>query len=150
MYVFCFNQFSVRPRFYDSMRTHTFICTCPQCHVCRCARIMQIHIPMIAEVKMLQRKTCFMCTIIFYAHVGIQSVQMELWTTTLQSHFNIDRYQVCAHDSHSQKCDPTRRKSCRTRSLSSKNHSVHFSEHIFCSTHQLTCLHHVRRLTSTL
>ena len=31
------------------------ICTCPQCHVCRCARIMQIHIPMIAEVKVLQR-----------------------------------------------------------------------------------------------
>ena len=29
-------------------------------------------------------------------------------------------------NSHSQKCDPTRRKSCRTHSLSSKNHSVHF------------------------
>ena len=28
---------------------------CAQCHVCRCARIMQIHIPMIAEVKMFQR-----------------------------------------------------------------------------------------------
>ena len=33
-----------------------------------------------------------------YAHFGMQSVQMELWTTTLLSHFNIDRYQVCAHE----------------------------------------------------
>ena len=29
--------------------------------VCRCARIMQMHIPMIAEVKVFQRKTCFKC-----------------------------------------------------------------------------------------
>ena len=33
-----------------------------------------------------------------YAYFGMQSVQMELWTTTLLSHFNIDRYQVCAHE----------------------------------------------------
>ena len=33
-----------------------------------------------------------------YAHFSMKSVQMELWTTTLQSHFNIDRYQVCAHE----------------------------------------------------
>ena len=33
-----------------------------------------------------------------YAHFGMQSVQMELWTTTPLSHFNIDRYQVCAHE----------------------------------------------------
>ena len=33
-----------------------------------------------------------------YAHFGMQSVQMELWRTTLLSHFNIDRYQVCAHE----------------------------------------------------
>ena len=38
-----------------SMRTHVCINMCAQCHVCRCARIMQIHIPMIAEVKMFQR-----------------------------------------------------------------------------------------------
>ena len=33
-----------------------------------------------------------------YAHFGMLSVQIELWTTTLLSHFNIDRYQVCAHE----------------------------------------------------
>ena len=32
--------------------------------VCRCARIMQMHIPMIAEVKVFQRKTCFKCLLI--------------------------------------------------------------------------------------
>ena len=34
-----------------SMRTHVWY----MCHVCRCARIIQIHIPMIAEVKVFQR-----------------------------------------------------------------------------------------------
>ena len=52
--------------------------------------------------------------------------------------------------SHSQKCDPTHRKSCRTQSFVSKKHSVYFSEHLFCSIRQLTCLYHVQRIISTL
>ena len=59
IYVLRFNPFSVRPRLTmyhrTSMRMHACIDMCAQCHVCRCARIMQIHIPMIAEVKMFQR-----------------------------------------------------------------------------------------------
>ena len=55
----CFNPFSVQPRLTMYHRTvmHTHVCIYmwAQCHVCRCARIMQIHIPMIAEVKMFQR-----------------------------------------------------------------------------------------------
>ena len=52
----------------NSLFGHVFTIQCARtyryiCHVCRFARIMQIHIPMIAEVKVLQRKTCFMCTI---------------------------------------------------------------------------------------
>ena len=31
---FCFNPFSARTRFNDSMRTHVCICACPQCFVC--------------------------------------------------------------------------------------------------------------------
>ena len=51
--------------------------------------------------RWLPRSNCFsvkhaLCAP--YAHFGMQSVQMELWTTTLLSHFNIDRYQVCAHE----------------------------------------------------
>ena len=53
-------------------------------------------------------------------------------------------------NSHSQKCDPTRRKSCRTHSFVSKKHFDYFSEHIFCSIRQLTCVHHVQRIVSTL
>ena len=52
--------------------------------------------------------------------------------------------------SNSQKCDPTRLKSCRTHSFVSKKHFVYFSEHRFCSIRQLTCLHHVERIISTL
>ena len=48
------------------------------------------------------------------------------------------------------KMRPTRRKSCRTHSFVSKKHFVHFSEHLFCSIRQLTCLHHVQRIISTL
>ena len=51
---------------------------------------------------------------------------------------------------HSQKCDPTRRKSCRTHSFVSKKHFVYISEHLFCSIRQLTCLHHMQRTISTL
>ena len=80
---FCFNPFSVRSRFYDSMRTHVCICTCPQCLVCPrdkiarayafmhvdlCAHaihIMQIVFSMITEVKVLQQQkrvyVHFMC-----------------------------------------------------------------------------------------
>ena len=53
-------------------------------------------------------------------------------------------------DSHSQKCDPTRRNSCRTHSFVSKKHFVYFSEHLFCSIRQLTCVYHVKRINSTL
>ena len=52
--------------------------------------------------------------------------------------------------SHSQKCDPTRRKSCRTHSFVSKKLFAYFSEHLFYSIRQLTCLHHVQRIISTL
>ena len=52
--------------------------------------------------------------------------------------------------SHSQKCDPTRRKSCRTHLFFSKKQYVYFSEHRFCSVRQLTCLHHVQRIILTL
>ena len=50
--------FSFRPRFYDQMRTHVCIWTCPQWHGCRSARIMQMHIPMITEIifEVLQHK----------------------------------------------------------------------------------------------
>ena len=51
--------------------------------------------------------------------------------------------------SHSLMCDPTRRKTCRTNYFFSKKHFLHFSEHIFCSIHHLTCLHHVQRITAT-
>ena len=51
--------------------------------------------------------------------------------------------------SHSQMCDSTCRQTCRTHYFFSKKHFVHFSEHIFCSIHQLTCLHHVQRITAT-
>ena len=44
--------------------------------------------------------------------------------------------------SHSQMCDPTRRKTCRTHYFFSEKHFLHFSEPIFCSIHHLTCLHH--------
>ena len=83
---FCFNPFSVRSRFYDSMRTHVYICTCPQCLVCprdKIARayafiacrsrlerrthytLCKLFFPMIAEVKVLQQQNVvyvhFMC-----------------------------------------------------------------------------------------
>ena len=53
---FCFSQFSFRPRFYAvSSYFNVCICTCAQCdHVSWCARIMQIHISMNAEVKVCQ------------------------------------------------------------------------------------------------
>ena len=52
--------------------------------------------------------------------------------------------------SNSKKCDPTRRKLCRTHSFVFKKHFLYFSEHLFCSIRQLTCLHHVERIISTL
>ena len=75
-------RFSAHAHVYDC------ICTCPQCHVCRCARIMQIHIiPMIAEVKVLQRKTCFMCTIckLWYAECSNGTMNNNIYCHTLIS-----------------------------------------------------------------
>ena len=51
---------------------------------------------------------------------------------------------------HSQMCDPTRRKRVAHTISFSKKHFVHFSEHIFCSIHQLTCSDHVQRITATV
>ena len=52
MYFF-FNPFVFTMYHCTSMLTQ--VCICAQCHVCRCARTMQIRIPMIAEVKVFQR-----------------------------------------------------------------------------------------------
>ena len=63
---------------------------------------------------------------------------------------SLSNLQTAHSVSHSQICDPTRRKSCRTHSFVSKKHFVYLSEHLFCSIHQLKCLHHVQRIILTL
>ena len=45
---------------------------------------------------------------------------------------------------------PNSSKTCRTHYFFSKKHFMHFSEHFFGSIHQLTCLHHVQRITATV
>ena len=87
IYVFLFNQFSDRPYFTmyhcTSMRTHVGICTCAQCHVCRCVRIMQIHIPMIAEVKVFQRQNMLY---VHYMHTLVCRVFKSIYEQHLHGH----------------------------------------------------------------
>ena len=51
--------------------------------------------------------------------------------------------------SHSQMATQLVEKRVASHYFFSKEHFLHFSEHIFCSIHHLTCLHHVQRITAT-
>ena len=94
---FCFNPFSVRTRLtMHQLYFNAYACMY-MCHVCRCARIMQIHIPMIAEVKCFSGKTCFMCTKCTLCYVGCSNGTMNNSSTARLSYRQISGLRARMH-----------------------------------------------------
>ena len=62
----CFSPFSVRPRFYDSMRTHVCIWTCPQRHVCPRDDIARAYAFFACRSRLETRTLYTLCKLFFF------------------------------------------------------------------------------------